>query len=109
MRKVIDDALDMKLYPTVDHLQAFMAYLSQYAHESYCKLHWNHLLPMCTVSGDSFISTSRKKHHVRNSKHFAKKEHKLKFAPEEELRCLRHVHQHLSGQSTGGYKRQTHK
>ena len=68
---MIDHALYMKVYPTFDHPPRFygLPKANKYAHETNCKLDWNHFLPMCMISGDSFISTSREtEHQVRNSK-----------------------------------------
>ena len=63
--KVINHPLlQMKLYyPTVDQSRRFYGLpriKNQYAHETNCRLHWNHLLPMCMISGDNFVSNIRK-------------------------------------------------
>ena len=90
-RIVINHALLMKLYPTVDQPPRFY---------DLPKLHTSSM-PMRPIESTigtiscqcaSYMVTvlspvvGKTEHHVRNSKYFAKEVHKLKIAPDEELR-----------------------
>ena len=63
-----------------------MAYvIIKYAHETNCKLHWYHFLPMCMIFDYSLVPTGRENTIPCKKLNFCQRGN-LKIAPEEELR-----------------------